>query len=189
MHDPQTKKQRQLEHYKCKLYRNEDFESQSSKVFDTENPHMQWSGYTSYDAASSNKSISGREFNILRTGNCSGEYFGFGPTCRCQEAMRYFFYQNTADKWDWFIFIDDDIYMQPYAVSSLLKSLTDSSDPLDKYVALLSSSKKRRIDYVLDWRKKAVTSKSNKRAFHPKHPCHSIVYIAQPAIISRYHHL
>jgi len=28
------------------------------------------------------------EFNVLLARNCTGEYFGYGPTCRCQEAMR-----------------------------------------------------------------------------------------------------
>lgn len=28
------------------------------------------------------------EFNALLARNCTGEYFGYGPTCRCQEAMR-----------------------------------------------------------------------------------------------------
>jgi hypothetical protein len=39
---------------------------------------------------SSSEEITGTvlEFNVLLARNCTGEYFGYGPTCRCQEAMR-----------------------------------------------------------------------------------------------------
>ena len=37
---------------------------------------------------------------ILWMGNCTGEYFGIGPVCRCQEAMRYF-YNNLMHSHEW----------------------------------------------------------------------------------------
>jgi hypothetical protein len=59
-------------------------------------------------------------FNYLFTGNCTGEYFGIGPTCRCQEAMRYFYTSPSLAHTSWFIFIDDDIYFRPYALREFL---------------------------------------------------------------------
>ena len=87
--------------------------------------------------------------NILWVGNCTGEYFGIGPTCRCQESMRY--YLGSADpslrSTRWFIFMgkpplailccppsrlchphyrrptrppDDDLYIRPYSLLALL---------------------------------------------------------------------
>lgn len=47
-----------------------------------------------------------------------------GPTCRCQEAMRYYSTssppQQDLASTDWFIFQDDDLYVQPFAFLSLL---------------------------------------------------------------------
>jgi hypothetical protein len=59
-------------------------------------------------------------FHALFIGNCTGEYFGIGPTCRCQEAMRWFYNSPAMAAVEWFIFIDDDIYFRPYALRELL---------------------------------------------------------------------
>ena len=59
--------------------------------------------------------------HILYTGNCTGEYFGIGPICRCQEAMRYF--NSHLKTHEWFIFVDDDIFIRPFALLSMLESI------------------------------------------------------------------
>ena len=66
---------------------------------------------------------SSRPLQILLTGNCTGEYFGIGPTCRCQETMRYFYrHMNTTFKHvQWFLFMDDDMYFRPYSLLSMLR--------------------------------------------------------------------
>jgi hypothetical protein len=98
-----------------------------------------------------------RPIQILFTANCTGEYFGMGPTCRCQEAMRYFLSQsnsktksnnqqelqhtvnamgNKFENVEWFLFMDDDVYLRPFALISLLRTLTSNrnhtSDLLNK---------------------------------------------------------
>ena len=55
-----------------------------------------------------------KEMRFLWTGNCSGEYFGMGPTCRCQESLRFFLRSSSSsssfstglDAFEWFIFVD-----------------------------------------------------------------------------------
>jgi hypothetical protein len=60
--------------------------------------------------------------NILYTGNCTGEYFGIGPVCRCQEAMR-FFNTHLANLFEWFVFIDDDVFMRPVSLLTMLHQI------------------------------------------------------------------
>ncbi len=64
--------------------------------------------------------------NALFTANCTGEYFGHGPACRYQESMRFFYYhqEDLFAKTEWFIFIDDDLYMRPYSLQTLLNALS-----------------------------------------------------------------
>lgn len=80
--------------------------------------------------------------NVLYISNCTGEYFGIGPACRYQESARYFlshagmrYYKDGAiekpyvDKFkgvEWFIFIDDDLYIRPYSLVSMLRTLPQS---------------------------------------------------------------
>lgn len=59
------------------------------------------------------------DIKFLWIANCTGEYFGIGPTCRCQEAMRY--YNNHPGLGNWFGFFDDDMHLRPYALTSMLK--------------------------------------------------------------------
>jgi hypothetical protein len=62
--------------------------------------------------------------------NETGEYYGLGPTCRCQETMRYYYYLNDIHKsFDWFIFMDDDIYIRPYSLLSFLLGDVTALDP------------------------------------------------------------
>ena len=117
-------------------------------------------------SSSSLPSSGSSTLNVLYTGNCTGEYFGYGPACRCQEAMRFYLYNtrltrssaiNTRDAMElqseaqrethkgkeggqgmgllnnnnrslfenvrWFLFIDDDLYLRPYALRALLSNL------------------------------------------------------------------
>lgn len=69
------------------------------------------------------KTTHDKTVNVLYTGNCTGEYFGIGPTCRCQEAMRFFLTHQETSKAEWFIFMDDDIYYRPYSLVSMLYAL------------------------------------------------------------------
>ena len=78
--------------------------------------------------------------NVLYVGNCTGEYFGIGPACRYQETSRYFLShaglrnvppgairpQSNQGKFrhvEWYLFIDDDLYVRPYGLLSMLRSL------------------------------------------------------------------
>jgi len=76
-------------------------------------------------------------FNALFTANCTGEYFGYGPACRYQEAMRFFQYHRRRaldegekgsgslfKNTEWFIFMDDDLYVRPFSLQTLLNTLS-----------------------------------------------------------------
>ena len=67
-----------------------------------------------------------KRLDVLMVHNCTGEYFGRGPTCRCQESMRYYYHHSQPgkkfEKVEWFAFIDDDLYVRPYSLLSLLQS-------------------------------------------------------------------
>ncbi len=76
-------------------------------------------------------------FNVLWTANCTGEYFGLGPTCRCQEAMRYFNTAPPLHSAEWFVFTDDDVHLRPHAVVSMLNELSNRSD-VQKPVAVVA---------------------------------------------------
>ena len=71
---------------------------------------------------------------VLYIGNCTGEYFGMGPTCRCQEAMRYFMINQQKDSTStseiptlgnvrWFAFMDDDLYIRPYSLLAMTQRM------------------------------------------------------------------
>lgn len=129
------------------------------------------------------------DFNALWTGNCTGEYFGMGPTCRCQEAMRYFLHEPSMQHNEWFIFIDDDILFRPYSLLSMLNELTKTGGPPvlkvtaatdGNRIALVGPTKYRGFDF----------SKKTQRDDSPElHRCkNSTAYefaFAQPAIINR----
>eukprot|EP01032_Pedospumella_encystans_P017483 gene17483-19920_t len=123
------------------------------------------------------------EFNALYTANCTGNYFGMGPTCRCQESMRFYNQDSSMKRAEWFMFMDDDIHVRPFALQAMLTGL---SNPLfatntstlsasnDNGMALVGSNRYRSFDF---------SRKS------PPHSCReSIAYefpFAQPAIINR----
>ena len=60
---------------------------------------------------------------VLWIGNCTGEYFGIGPSCRCQESMRYYLTASHLKHTQWFLFMDDDVYIRPYSLLSFLNAL------------------------------------------------------------------
>ena len=63
---------------------------------------------------------------VLHVGNCTGEYFGMGPTCRCQEAMRYFMFNQQRPLFadvKWFAFMDDDLYIRPYSLAAMTQRM------------------------------------------------------------------
>jgi hypothetical protein len=68
-----------------------------------------------------------RPIKVLFSHNCTGEYFGIGPTCRCQETMRYFLHHarplRKFHNVKWFLFLDDDIYLRPFGLMSMLHFL------------------------------------------------------------------
>jgi len=74
-----------------------------------------------------NRRYSDQTVNVLFAGNCTGEYFGSGPVCRCQEAMRYFVSQ-LSHHFDWFIFLDDDVFIRPFSFFYLLQSILPQNE-------------------------------------------------------------
>lgn len=109
---------------------------------------------------------------ILWVGNCTGEYFGIGPTCRCQEAMRY--YLNSLEllnQTNWFMFIDDDVYFRPYALIGMLANLSFKDS-----IQIVSSRYPNSLSFAHRWNK-------------TKYQCYPSEYIrftwAQPSILSR----
>lgn len=111
---------------------------------------------------------------VLMIKNCTGEYFGLGPTCRCQESIRYF--RNVLSfhfELDWFLFLDDDVYLRPFSLISLLKQM-DISHP--NPAALISAEFYRGFDFSTRWNRKT-------------HKCASAstssISLAQPAFLNR----
>jgi hypothetical protein len=106
-------------------------------------------------------SLGDRAVQVLRMANCTGEYFGIGPTCRAQvackthththfayrsilhlttyiltsslvtrplqESMRYYLARTGLGhrfySVDWFLFLDDDIYIRPHALLGFLDGM------------------------------------------------------------------
>jgi len=123
-------------------------------------------------------------FRALWVANCTGEYFGYGPVCRCQEAMR--FYLNSDDmknSHDWFAFIDDDVYLRPYALSSMLQAFLARAATTTKVkgfddleVVLVSTRAYRSFQFSKAWVKAGQVCNISHLHNFP---------VAMPAIISR----
>jgi hypothetical protein len=79
-HVEQTPSRDRLETHKCPIRRTETYTFQKQKRLP----------YQSQSAAVPTIIENDRNITILRAANCTGEYFGIGPTCRCQEMLRYF---------------------------------------------------------------------------------------------------
>jgi len=63
---------------------------------------------------------------VLYLANCTGEYMGAGPVCRCQESIRYWLRSARFARTKWFVFMDDDVYFRPYALLGLLAGFNES---------------------------------------------------------------
>lgn len=86
---------------------------------------------------------------FLWIANCTGEYFGIGPTCRCQEAMRY--YNNHPDLGDWFGFFDDDMHLRPYALQSMLREHSRKMLSVNSRVGFVSAMVYRSFQFSKRW--------------------------------------
>ena len=112
----------QFLHHNCSTENHKTLISHDHRILKAHTP--QTSPVNSMDLYTCPSRNSNQKVSVAWSGNCTGEYFGIGPTCRCQEAMRYFYYNSYTDKKtkrNWFIFIDDDIYIRPYALTSFLE--------------------------------------------------------------------
>jgi hypothetical protein len=126
---------------------------------------------------------SSKGWNALYIGNCTGEYFGAGPTCRCQESLR--FYLNHLNghfaSSKWMIFMDDDIYYRPFSLQSFLSSITTKQlweKKENEAMALISSDMKHEYSRFKDSRYTNATLVC-KKLFQ------SSLYLAQPAMLNR----
>lgn len=131
-------------------------------------------------------------FQFLVTGNCTGEYYGYGPTCRCQESMRYYFQSRKLRNVQWYLFLDDDVYIRPVVLNSFLSTFLSRYQAESKTgkgvgagagaAAAVALVAPRSANLKLD------TSRKKKELLDSKSVCLSttISYsYAQPAIISR----
>ncbi|KAJ1448107.1 hypothetical protein M885DRAFT_623741 [Pelagophyceae sp. CCMP2097] len=114
----------------------------------------------SYDCAEATR--------VLYLANCTGEYMGLGPVCRCQESIRFWLYSKEYAETEWFMFVDDDNYFRPEALNALLEGF-DSSKPL----AFVGSTGPRGF------------ARTFKRWEHCGHHCEYRWPWAQPCILSR----
>lgn len=90
------------------------------------------------------KGDNSNRINILFTANCTGNYFGLGPTCRCEESIRFYSNSPRFKQTKWFMFIDDDLYIRPRPLISLLDGFDGS---LSNSIALIRYSGVRTIVY------------------------------------------
>ena len=90
---PQIELEHSLDLYRCPIHANDMHYFRSiDKHLNLTESKTSLNGNNSDDRGSESggpSSNSVLEFNVLLARNCTGEYFGYGPTCRCQEAMRY----------------------------------------------------------------------------------------------------
>jgi hypothetical protein len=125
--------------------------------------------------------VENRQFpwKALYFANCTGEYFGQGPTCRCQETFRYYLNHKNGlfSSLKWIIFMDDDIYLRPYAFLSFLSNIMKNHNE-EKPWALISSETGHEIRATKQQKYNNYTRACNnlfRNSFH----------LAQPAIMNR----
>lgn len=110
--------------------------------------------------------------------NCSGKYFGLGPSCRCQESMRYYLTEPAFRDFDWFVFMDDDLYFRPYALLSFLDRVQRNTSLSSQPLAMIAGSGLQGFRQL-----------KNKALASGHHDCtHQVVYrfgYAQPAFFNR----
>lgn len=98
------------------------------------------------------------------TAECTDEYRGAGPCCKCDAAFVHA--ADAARPWDWVAFADDDVYFDPISTRHALSSAGDVDAP----VAVVPQGSRRR------------------PPFQASAKCRSAMpanYWAQPAILSR----
>lgn len=128
-----------------------------------------------------------KAFNAIYAGNCTGEYYGIGPTCRCQAAMRFFLayardsmFKNSQ----WLLFLDDDVYLRPFAVKKVLELISLPTLPNHQPVVLVSDSLNTGFRFS-----QAPALKNNGNACcNRRTPCKTPIFefgFAQPAFINR----
>lgn len=128
--------------------------------------------------------VAGSHFNVLFTGNCTGEYFGIGPTCRCEQSLKYFLSNSDFKRVKWFVFMDDDIYVRPHSLLSLLSSIESNASFINKDDAsrstgplgIVSSEVYRSFSFSKRWDPDVVNCATQDIHEFP---------VAQPAILSR----
>jgi hypothetical protein len=119
------------------------------------------------------------KFNVLYIGNCTGEYFGIGPTCRCQETIRFFQQSLLLKDLPWFLFMDDDVYIRPYTLFSVLQTMTNHPQLSHHPVALLSSLSGRQATSIKP--KKPTPTSITQRC---QQLWYDSYYYAQPALLN-----
>ena len=87
-----------------------------------------------------------KEVSILRFMSCSSGYFGPGPTCRCEESLRYF--QHYLENLRWFIFQDDDVYLRPIPLQQMLSCVSQNTAAP---VAIVSAKFTRGLYFSKEW--------------------------------------
>lgn len=139
-------------------------------------PSDQFSDY--YNTHPNNQS-----FQALYVGNCTGEYFGSGPTCRCQESMRYFLHHPTRfEGVPWFMFMDDDIYLRPHVFIGLMDKFHQNYTSSYVPIGIIAATKSAGV--------KNIKLKQDNGTYAPlPSECVNLLsssfFYAQPAILSR----
>lgn len=118
--------------YDCPIYQKDFYELHENNVTNY---------HSNYNIHFINKDDIVLNMKVLWVGNCTGEYFGSGPTCRCQESMRYFLNSYQYKIINWFAFIDDDIYFRPFGVLRMLKDIENNRTMMNKPLALVPAKK------------------------------------------------
>ena len=161
-------------HHNCSISSSSSSSSNHHRMLKAHTP--QTSPVNTIDFYKCPISNSNQIATVAWSGNCTGEYFGIGPTCRCQEAIRYFYYNSYNDKKakkNWFIFIDDDIYIRPYALLSFLDEYDNRYGVNEPAAFLPSSYMMRGFKFSNRWNKN-------------KHRCDEHEFnLAQPIIMNR----
>lgn len=77
---------------------------------------------------------------FLHATNCTGEYFGEGPVCRCQESLRYYLKHRRLKSVSWFLFMDDDVFLRIGPLLQLLRMLDDKTRLMPAAFAIVGNS-------------------------------------------------
>lgn len=145
-HAPQTESRDAIELYSC------------PKTLEERRIHANLTSASTLSNIETSLISKSERFNVLFTANCTGEYFGMGPTCRCQESMRYFLYEPTLSDIQWFLFLDDDTYIRPFSLLALLDSIEHATgDTVHKVqsnrpIAMVAPGRLRNFEFSKGWK-------------------------------------